>query len=314
MKILGQFVTLSVVVPVYNEETNLALLVSRLDSALVAVDISYELIFIDDGSTDTSLAIIKSLAATDKRVRYASFSRNFGHEAASSCGLSMVRGQAAVLMDADLQDPPELIPQMLALWRLGHEVVLARRRKRHHESAFKRASAGVFYRLIRSLSEVDVPLDVGDFRLVDRKVVDAFNRFPERNRFVRGLFAWAGFRQTFIEYDRPGRNAGETKYGIGKLILLSLDALFSSTLVPLRLITLFGSLVTVASFVLIATIVTQKFLGLIEIDGYALLSTGLFFLGGTILVFLGVIGEYVGKIFQEVQGRPLYVIRECDDH
>lgn len=304
---------LSVIVPVYNEEANLALLAKRLDQVLADADMPYELIFVDDGSTDASLSIIKTLAASDARVRYASFSRNFGHEAASSCGFSLVRGHAAVLMDADLQDPPELIPRMLALWRHGHEVVMARRCQRHDESAFKRASAGLFYRLISRLSEVDIPLDVGDFRLVDRKVVDAFNRFPERNRFVRGLFAWAGFRQTIIEYDRPGRHAGETKYDTRKLIRLSLDALFSCTLVPLRLITLFGCLVTLASFGLILTIVTQKFLGLIEIDGYALLSSGLFFLGGTILVFLGVIGEYVGKTFQEVQGRPLYLVRECSE-
>lgn len=304
---------LSVIVPVYNEEGNLALLAERLDHTLAGCATPYELIFVDDGSSDTSLSIMKALAAADPRIRYASFSRNFGHEAASSCGFAMVRGHAAVLMDADLQDPPELIPQMLELWRQGSEVVVARRRQRQDESAFKRASANLFYRLMNRLSEVDVPLDVGDFRLVDRKVVDAFNRFPERNRFVRGLFAWAGFRQTSLDYDRPGRHAGDTKYGTRKLVLLSLDALFSCTLVPLRVITLFGGLVTLASCLLIVTIVVQKLLGLIEIDGYALLSTGLFFLGGTILVFLGVIGEYVGKTFQEVQGRPLYLVRECSD-
>lgn len=304
---------LSIVVPVYNEEANLALLAERLQQALAGEPIEFELIFVDDGSSDASLAIMKQLAQQDARIRYASFSRNFGHEAASSCGLAMARGDAAVLMDADLQDPPELIPQMLALWRQGMEMVVARRQMRHAESLFKRISARLFYRLMQRLSEVDVPLDVGDFRLVDRKVLDAFNRFPERNRFVRGLFAWAGFRQTYLDYDRPGRHAGETKYDTRKLILLSLDALFSCTLVPLRLITLFGGLVTLASCLLILTIVVQKLFGLIEIDGYALLSTGLFFLGGTILVFLGVIGEYVGKTFQETQGRPLYLVRECSD-
>lgn len=304
---------LSVVVPCFNEEANLRHLAERLDAALAPAGIRYELILVDDGSRDATLAIMRELNAADRRVRWASFSRNFGHEAATTCGFALARGDMAVLMDADLQDPPELIPQMVARWREGCDVVAARRRERHGESAWKRATSKLFYRLMNRLSDVDIPLDVGDFRLVDRKAIDAFNRFTERNRFVRGLFAWVGFRQGFIEYDRPARHGGETKYSTRKLLLLSLDALFSYSLVPLRLITLFGLFVTSASVAIISVVVVQKLLGLLHVEGYALMTTGLFFLGGSILVFLGVIGEYVGKIYQEAQGRPLYLLRECSD-
>lgn len=304
---------LSVVVPAFNEEASLPALVERLAAVLDGEGIRWELVVVDDGSTDSTLALLKQLAARDARVRYASFSRNFGHEAATSCGFALARGDAAVLMDADLQDPPELIPRMLERWREGCDVVAARRRARHGESAFKRASARAFYRLMSWMSEVDIPLDVGDFRLVDRQVIDAFNRFTERNRFVRGLFSWVGFRRGFIDYDRPARHGGETKYGARKLLLLSLDALFSYSLMPLRLISLFGLAVTGLSTLLILVIAAQKLLGILQIEGYALLAIGMFFLGGSILSFLGVMGEYLGKTFQEVQGRPLYLVRESSD-
>ena len=301
---------LSVVVPVFNEEGNLEELTRRLRQTFRQDDIRYEIILVDDGSTDGSLRLIRALHHEDDRIRYTSFSRNFGHEAASSCGMQLAKGDIAVLMDADLQDPPELIPQMLQKWRRGADVVCARRSRRDGETLMKRATSKWFYRLVNALSEVEIPLDVGDFRLVDRKVIDAFNRLTERNRFVRGLFSWVGFQQDFIEFDRPERSAGETKYSAGKLFLLTLDALFSFTLVPIRLLALFGLFVTAISTLLVLTIIYQKLIGTLQISGYALLSVGLFFLGGTILVFLGVIGEYVGKTYQEAQGRPLFVVRE----
>lgn len=304
---------LSVIVPVFNEQANLEALAARVDRALSGIGVAYELILVDDGSRDGSLGIIKALARADSRVRYASFSRNFGHEAATSCGFAMARGDAAVLMDADLQDPPEEIPRLLEQWRQGCHVVCARRRLRHGESALKRLTSKLFYRLMNRLSEVEIPLDVGDFRLVDRKAIDAFNRFTERNRFVRGLFSWVGFRQGVIEYDRAPRHGGETKYGLRRLLLLTLDAVFSYSLVPLRLCMLFGAAVTSLSLVIIVVVVLQKLLGVLEIEGYAMMATGLFFLGGTILLSLGVIGEYVGKIYQEAQGRPLYLVAESSD-
>ncbi len=304
---------LSVVVPVHNEEENLDLLVRRVTEVLDSTGMKFELLFVDDGSSDGSLEAIKSHAQRDKRIRFASFSRNFGHEAATSCGLRLARGAAAVIMDADLQDPPELIPEMLARWREGYEVVYARRRRRDGESLLKRATSGAFYRLLNAVSEVHIPEDVGDFRLVDRKAIEAFNSIRERSRFVRGLFAWIGFRQAAVDYDRPPRAHGETHYGYLRLLLLSLDAIFSFSIVPIRVFTLLGICVTLVSVYIGIDIVVQKLTGRLQIQGYALIAAGLFFLGGTILTFLGVVGEYVGRIFSEIRERPLYIVRESSD-
>jgi dolichol-phosphate mannosyltransferase len=306
----GEGPILSIVLPVFNEEGNIRAMYGRLKDVLEAQRIPFEIIFVDDGSTDGSLGLIRSMAAADGRVRFASFTRNFGHEAASSCGLEMVQGQAAVLMDCDLQDPPEMIPEMVTRWHEGFEVVFAQRTSRVGEGLVKRVTSSVFYRLMRRFSEIRLPRDVGDFRLMDRCVVDAFNRLTERNRFVRGLLFWVGFRQTGIPYDRPPRGTGRTKYNWTRLVLLSLDALFGFSLVPLRLCILTGTAVILLCLAIVLTILYQKVFLLLAIPGYALISTGIFFLGGVQLVFLGVIGEYVGKIYTEVQGRPLYIIRE----
>ncbi len=304
---------LSIIVPVYNEEKNIPAFYRELNAELGRAGIVFELIFIDDGSEDRSLQKIKEIAGTDPRVRYAGFSRNFGHEAASTCGFRMARGEAAVLIDADLQDPPALIPEMHTLWMQGYEAVYARRLSRKGEGLIKRLTSRFFYRIINKFSSVKIPVDVGDFRLVDRKVVEAFNGMTERNRFVRGLFAWVGYRQTAVDYDRQPRKEGRTKYNWLRLILLSMDAFFGFSLVPLRLCMLFGLLTVVFSFVMASIITMQRlFLGL-DIPGYALLTTGMFFLGGVQLTFLGVIGEYVGKAFTEAQGRPLYLVRESSD-
>ncbi len=305
-------VELSVVVPVYNEEENLRELHRRLGGALGAEGLAYEVLFVDDGSRDGSLEVIRALAAADPRVRYASFSRNFGHEAASSCGLRMARGRAVALMDADLQDPPELLPEMVARWRAGADVVYGRRRSRAGEGALKRGTSYLFYRLMNRFGEVPLPVDAGDFRLADRRVVDAFNALPERSRFVRGMFAWVGYRQEALEYERPGRAHGVTKYNWTRLALLSLDAFCGFSLAPLRLCILAGAVVTGLSFLVTAHIVYARLFSGLEIPGYALATAGMFFLGGLQLTFLGVIGEYVGKIFAQVQGRPLYLVREQD--
>ena len=301
---------LSVVVPVYNEVDNLDTLYSTLTDTLENASISFELILVDDGSSDGSDEIIKKLSQSDPRVRYARFSRNFGHEAASTCGFRMVRGKAAVLMDADMQDPPEVILEMLQKWREGYQIVHARRLSREGETFLKKFTSRLFYRVINFFSDTNIPVDVGDFRLVDREVVSFFNSFTERNRFVRGLFAWLGYKQTCVDYARHSRKGGETKYNLPKLIFLSMDAIFGFSLAPLRICILMGLLVIVFSFFMAANIAFQRLFLNLAIPGYALLTTGMFFLGGVQLTFLGVLGEYIGKIYKEVQGRPLYIVEE----
>ncbi len=305
---------LSIIIPVYNEEDNLLDLYREVKKTLDKAGISFELIFVNDGSKDRSLEIIKQLSMNDPRVRFASFSRNFGHEAASSCGFRMARGKAAVLMDADMQDPPEIILKMFLKWQQGFEIVYARRLSREGESFFKKFTSRVFYRFINLLSDTKIPVDVGDFRLVDRKVIDAFNHLTERSRFVRGLFSWVGYNQTVIEYERLPRKGGTTKYNWLKLLLLSMDAIFGFSLVPLRLCILFGISTIAFSFINASIIVFQRLFLDLEIPGYALLTAGTFLLGGVQLTFLGVLGEYIGKIFKEVQGRPLYIVKERSDN
>lgn len=300
----------SVVIPVFNEEGNIPELYQRLTNLLSSISKEYEIIFVNDGSTDKSLEKIKELSLSDGKIYYISFTRNFGHEAASTAGLDAARGDCVILMDADLQDPPELIPEMIDLWQKGYHLVYAKRRKRHGESFFKRVSAHIFYRLLNLLSDAKIPIDTGDFRLMDRAVVGDFKKCREQNRFVRGLTAWVGYNQVAIEYDRPERYAGETKYSPFKLLLLSLDVITGFSTVPLRIATLMGFLVTVLSMALILIIVLQKLFFHLDIPGYAFLATGLFFLGGVQMFFLGILGEYIGKIYRQVKERPLYLVRE----
>lgn len=301
---------LSVVVPLLNEQSNLRALHARLAAVLDRLQVEGQIVLVDDGSTDDSAAIIAELATADPRVVGVRFSRNFGHEAASTAGLDMANGDAIVLMDADLQDPPEVIEQMAAKWREGNEIVYARRARREGESAYKRGTAWLFYRIMRWISEVDIPRDVGDFRLIDRRVLDAVKRCREHDRFMRGLIAWTGFKSAAIEYDRPERASGETKYNTLKLFWLSLDAAVGFSVLPLRIASAIGFLVTCASLILVMVLVVQKMLRQLEIPGYALQTAGLFFLGGVQMLLLGVLGEYIGRIYRQIQGRPLYVVRE----
>lgn len=304
---------LTLIVPAYNEAPNIRPLYDRVLAVLEPAAISFELLFIDDGSRDGTDAEIAKLVETDPRVRYARFSRNFGHEAASSCGFRLAKGQAAVLIDADLQDPPEVILELHQRWREGYEVVHARRRQRHGESRRKRISAYLFYRGFNRMVDRAIPTDVGDFRLVDRRVVDHFNALPERNRFVRGMFSWLGFRQTVVEFDRQRRQHGVTKYNYSKLLWLSLDALTSFSTAPLRACTVFGLTITLFSFLIAGTIIVQRMFFDLAVPGYALATSGIFLLGGIQLIFLGVIGEYIGKIYTQVQGRPLYIVAASSD-
>ena len=299
----------SVVIPLLNEVDNLKPLYARLVALFEKLKVDRELIFVDDGSTDGSFTVIEELAAADPTVLGISFSRNFGHEPASTAGLDRATGDVAVLMDADLQDPPELIEQMLELWRAGNRIIYATRRKRAGESWFKRLTSWAFYRLLNAFSEVDIPMDTGDFRLVDRSVLNALRDCRETDRFVRGLVAWTGFKSTPLLYDRPARYSGETKYRPLKLLLLSLDAIVGFSITPLRFATLLGLGVCAVSIVLVIVITFQRIFGhVFEIQGYALLASGFFFLGGSQMLLLGVIGEYIGRIYRRNQDRPLYLI------
>ena len=300
----------SVVVPLLNEQDNLRPLHARVVATLDALGVEREILFVDDGSTDASLAAIEAIAADDATVVGLTFSRNFGHEAASTAGLDRATGDCAVLMDADLQDPPELIGGMLELWRAGNRIVYATRRHREGESLAKRFTSWLFYRMLNVLSEVDIPMDTGDFRLVDRRVIDALHEMRETDRFVRGLVAWTGFRSAQLMYDRPARHSGETKYRPLKLLLLSLDAIVGFSITPLRMATILGLCVCAFSTVMLFAILLQRLVlnHVFELQGYALLTAGLFFLGGSQILLLGVIGEYIGRIYRREQNRPLYLI------
>jgi glycosyltransferase involved in cell wall biosynthesis len=304
----------SIVIPVYNEEGNIVELVRSLTRVLSSIAIEYEIIFVDDGSSDKSLDIIKELSSSDGKIYYLSFTRNFGHEAASTAGLEAAHGDCLILMDADLQDTPELIPEMIGLWREGYHLVYAKRRKRYGESFFKRITAKMFYQFLNLLSDSKIPIDTGDFRLMDRAVVNNFLKCREYNRFVRGLTAWVGYTQIGIEFDRPERYAGETKYNPIKLLLLSLDVITGFSITPLRIITGTGFTIAALSMLLTSIVVVQKLFFNLRIPGYAFLASGLFFLGGIQLFFLGVIGEYIGRIYRQVQQRPLYLIKEQNLH
>jgi polyisoprenyl-phosphate glycosyltransferase len=300
---------LSIVIPLLNEEANLVLLHQRLCAVTDKLGCQRQIIFVDDGSTDQSARIIGELAATDPTVTGIEFSRNFGHEAASTAGLDHADGDAVVLMDADLQDPPELIEQLVARWRDGFDIVYAVRSDREGESLFKRCTAWAFYRILNLMSDVEIPRDTGDFRLMDRRVLNGLSQCRERARFIRGLVAWTGFKTTAVGYNRPGRHGGETKYNPLKLLWLSLDAAVGFSILPLRMATALGFAVTLVSLMLVCIIVIQKLFMQIEMQGYALLASGLFFLGGVQMLLLGVLGEYIGRIYRESQGRPLYIIR-----
>jgi len=301
---------ISVVIPVYNEEGNLEALHQRLAALEQPGGDRYELIFVDDGSRDGSREIIRRLAAADPRVRYVFFSRNFGHEQATTAGLDRAAGDAAVIIDSDLQDPPELIPAMVARWREGYQIVYAQRRRRKGESVFKRATSWLFYRLVRRMSDCDIPPDTGDFRLIDRRVVREFRRCREANRFVRGLIAWTGFRQIAVPYDRDERLSGETKYGVIKLVRLAFDAILGFSTLPLRLGLLLGLLVSAVAFVEMCRVLYVKLFTDTLVPGYALQTTAVLMLGGVQLVVIGLVGSYVGRIYRQSQDRPLYVVAE----
>ena len=301
--------TISLVVPIFNEQAVIEALHSRLLQALVPTGETFEVIFVDDGSKDRSPEMLDSICNTDRRFKALHFSRNFGHQAAVTAGLRATSGECAVVMDADLQDPPELIVDLLKKWREGYEVVYAQKKRRKDHNPFLRAAYYVYYRVLRKLTDIEVPLDSGDFCLMDRKVVDLLNAMPERNRYVRGLRAWLGFRQTAILFDRPARLAGETKYSFGRLIGLATDGILSLSKAPLRLATYMGFIVSGVSFLLGVFFAIQQIMGTAHAArGWASTIVVVLFLGGVQLICIGVIGEFIGRIYDEVKQRPPYVV------
>ncbi len=301
---------ISIVAPVYNEEQALPELHRRVAGVLDGLDEPWELVLVNDGSRDRSAAVIADLHQQDPRVKGISFSRNFGFQIAVTAGLDFANGDAVILTDADLQDPPELYPQMLATWRAGYDVVYGVRTSRVGETRFKLLTAKLFYRLIRRITKIDIPLDTGDFRLMDRRVVKAIRSMPERNRFLRGMVPWVGFRQTGISYERASRFAGESKFSSVKQMLpFALDAITSFSYLPLQLATYLGFFMAALAGLAIVAVVLLRLLGpSAPLLGQATTLVAVLFLGGVQLICLGIIGEYLGRIYDEVKGRPLYLI------
>jgi polyisoprenyl-phosphate glycosyltransferase len=299
---------LSVVAPVYNEEGTVEEFYSRVCSALEGLP--FELVLVDDGSTDGSPIALHHLAETDPRVRVVFLSRNFGHQTALTAGLDHARGDAVVMLDGDLQDPPELIVRMLDHWRAGCDVVYAVREEREGESRFKLATARWFYRLFDKLAQVELQHNSGDFRLLDRRALDSLLSMRERNRFLRGMTVWVGYRQAAVPYRRDPRYAGETKYTISKMLRFSLDAISSFSHRPLQLATLLGFLISTLAFVAIPVVVVLRILGS-YLPGFGSITIAVLLLGGIQLIAIGIIGEYVGRIYDEVKGRPLYLVSSC---
>ncbi|MCL2640030.1 MAG: glycosyltransferase family 2 protein [Phycisphaerales bacterium] len=307
-------IELSIVSPAYNEAEGLAEFVQQVHAAVTPLDITWELILINDGSRDASLQAATNLAAKDPHLRIVSFSRNFGHEAASTAGLRYARGKAVVLIDSDLQDPPDVIPQMFAKWREGFQIIYGVRSKRHEETPLKRITSWLFYRLMRRMAKIDLPRDTGDFRLIDRRVVDAFNRLPERNRFVRGLICWTGFRSIGIPFIRAPRFAGKTKYNYPKLIRLAIDSLTGFTTAPLKIATWLGMLIGSSALTWILVIICQFFFWRTPTGdpyrpaGFTFLYIAVLLLGGVQIFLIGLVGEYLARTYEQVQGRPLYIV------
>lgn len=303
-------ITYSVVAPIYNEIENLPELYRRVKEVMNSSNESWELILVDDGSTDGSTDKIRELAKQDKTIRPVIFARNFGHQVAITAGWDYARGDAIVIIDADLQDPPEVILELAKKWKEGYEVVYAVRSEREGETWFKKVTASLFYRLIYKITDVKIPVDTGDFRLMDRKVVNVLKQMKERHRFPRGMSAWVGFKQIGVEYKRAARVAGVTKYPFNKMLRLALNAITSFSYFPLQVATFFGFLSAGISILAIPVVVILRLIGSHFFEGQTTTLISVLFLGGVQLISLGILGEYVGRLYDEAKGRPLYIVRE----
>jgi glycosyltransferase involved in cell wall biosynthesis len=303
---------LSVVVPLYNEADGVSLFFERVTPIVDSITPDWEIVCVDDGSKDATLVALKGWHAKDPRIKIVSLSRNFGKEAALTAGLHHAKGRAVVPMDADLQDPPELLPEMVAKWREGFKVVLATRRSRGADSWIKRFSALLYYRLLSRMVSIEIPQNTGDFRLMDRQVVEVMKLLPERTRFMKGLFAWVGFSTTQIYFDREARAAGSTKQGFTRLWKLAKDGIFSFTTLPLQLVTWLGITISLFAFGYAAWLLIRTMIFGVDVPGYASIMAAVLSLGGIQLVCMGIFGEYLGRIYHEAKHRPVYVVEETD--
>jgi len=304
-------ITYSIIAPIYNEIDSLPELHRRIKGVMDSTREPWELILVDDGSTDGSTEKIRELAKADKNVRPVIFARNFGHQIAITAGWDYARGDAVVIIDADLQDPPEVILELAKKWKEGYEVVYAVRAEREGESWFKKFTASMFYRIIYSITDVKIPVDTGDFRLMDRKVVDVLKHMPERHRFPRGMSAWVGFRQIGVQYKRAARVAGVTKYPFSKMLKLALNAITSFSYFPLQVATFFGFVSAGVSILAIPIVIYLRMAGIPQFTGQATTLIAVLFLGGVQLISLGILGEYIGRLYDEAKGRPLYIVRDA---
>ncbi|MEK3712571.1 glycosyltransferase family 2 protein [Paenibacillus sp. FSL R7-0333] len=300
----------SIIIPMFNEEAVIQETYRRIKKVMGITGEPYELIFVNDGSTDNCAQMIEEYSYWDESVKLIDLSRNFGHQVAITAGMDYALGDAVVIIDADLQDPPELIPEMIAEWKQGYQVVYAKRIKRNGESLFKKWSASLFYRVLRYSTDISIPVDTGDFRLMDRRVCDELKRLPEKNRFVRGLVSWVGFRQKAIEYEREERLAGETKYPFRRMLKLSLDGITSFSYKPLKLAGVLGALLSVSGFLYLMYVLYMALFTDAAVKGWASMIGITLTFNGFVLLMLGILGEYVGRIYDESKGRPLYIVQE----
>lgn len=300
----------SIIVPLYNEELVIRETYRRLKKVMNSTKESYEIIFVNDGSKDKTVEMVKEICSIDVSIKLLSFSRNFGHQVAITAGMEHSSGQAIIVIDADLQDPPEVMLKMIEKWKEGYDVVYGKRIKRNGETFFKKFTAKMFYKILRNMSDVDIPTDAGDFRLIDRKVCEVLKSLPEHNRYVRGLVSWIGFKQTGVEFVREERFAGETKYPLKKMLKLAFDGITAFSYKPLKIATFLGSIAAISGFVYLLVLLLEKLFTSITISGWAVAIAAMLFLSGLILVMLGIIGEYIGRIYDEAKGRPIYIIGE----
>lgn len=305
--------TFSIIAPVFNEKDCIGTLVQRVGEVMDTTGEPWELVIVDDGSQDGSTDIIRRLAKEDKRVRAVIFARNFGHQIAVTAGMDYSRGDAVIIIDADLQDPPEVMLEMIQRWKEGYQVVYGVRSEREGETWFKKTTASLFYRMIARITDVKIPLDTGDFRLMDRSVVNVMNSMREKHRFLRGMSSWVGYRQIGVSYHRAARFAGETKYPLKKMLKLALNAVTSFSYFPLQLATYVGFISAGISIVAIPIVIILRLTGSQAFFGQATTLLAVLFLGGVQLISLGILGEYIGRIYDEVKGRPLYIVSEAPD-
>lgn len=301
---------ISVVVPMYFEEEVAQECYNRLKSVMLQNNINYEFVFVNDGSTDRTMEILSEIAVNDHRTKIVNFSRNFGHQTAVTAGIDCAKGDAIVIIDADLQDPPEVIPELIAKWEEGYEVVYAKRKQRKGETWFKLLTAKYFYKFLNYMSDIDIPKDTGDFRIIDRKVADVFNKMTERNRFIRGMMSWVGFRQTYVEYERDERFAGETKYPLKKMIKFASDGIIAFSTKPLRIVMSLGLLSVLISIIVLLYTITVKIIGTGTQTGWASIMVAITFFSGIQLLGLGIVGQYIARIYDESKNRPIYIVKE----